>query len=431
MKYKNTIQKDYENLIPTIKYLALAAQFLSGSTAAFGIYVVIIQKIPISVKAVSVMITLVLTFIIIGSFEGGIRKLFPYWVRQILSWCLNDNQENKKQKSIRLVLFSMLCILLMPLVIGTSISSWNASPDLISFTSAKPEVQDLNCINENLEDKSNQLLEQFNKDLKQDSILFRLNSEALKTSWNAKIEAQEIQRIKYLNLSAKGHEWAAGSAAKIKNKVIPELKTKKAEALQALHTKRVTKLDSLRMHKSTTLLLQQQSKNNLLQDAKEHNDLLLQEANQSLSKWGQFLAVLAIVSTFFTLFCFTFIEAYKAAAIHLPAHKPNPHKASTTKLDANVDTPVLAENLVAHGTLPFEVTHKITKNMDFVSIDKLIKRTRMQWQRSLDTNKEREHRATNRKKAEENIEFLRSIGISVSIDESDNKKLVISRKEIA
>ena len=86
---------------------------------------------------------------------------------------------------------------------------------------------------------------------------------------------------------------------------------------------------------------------------------------------------------------------------------------------------------MAHGTQPFEVTHKLTTNMDFVSIDKLIKRTRMQWQRSLDTSKELEHRTNNRQKAEENITFLRSIGISVSTDATDDSKLIISKREIA
>lgn len=166
--------------------------------------------------------------------------------------------------------------------------------------------------------------------MQQDSILFINHLQSLEDSWDAKINAQEIQRTKYLNLSTRGHQWAAGSAAKIKNKVIPNLKTEKAAALQDLHTARIAKLDSLRVYKSTTLLLQQQSKNSLLKDAKEQNDLLLLETSNSLSKWGKFLAILAIISTFFTLFCFTFIEAYKAGIINVLTQDPKP-KTQTTK----------------------------------------------------------------------------------------------------
>lgn len=85
---------------------------------------------------------------------------------------------------------------------------------------------------------------------------------------------------------------------------------------------------------------------------------------------------------------------------------------------------------MAHTTQPFEVAHN-KKELDFVSIDKLIKRTRMQWQRSLDNSKEAAHRENNRRKAEENIAFLESIGVGVSVDDSDETKLVIRKKEIA
>lgn len=430
MQHKNTLQKDYEQLIPTVERLSLAAQFISGSTAAFGIYAVIIQKMPISIKAIAVLITVALTIIIIGSFEGGIRKLFPYWVRQILNWCLDANKETKRQKSIRVVLFSMLCILLMPLVIGTSISSWNASPDLVAFSSPKPKVQDLSFINAQLDSSANQLINQFENDLQQDSILFINHLQALKGSWDAKIEEKEIQRKKYLNLHAKGHQWAAGSAAKMKDKIIPALKAQMAAELQDLHATRIAKLDSLRIYKSSSLLLQQQAKHSLLTDAKVQNDLLINELKSSLSKWGKFLAILAIVSTFFTLFCFTFIEAYKAGIISKPAHQP---KVSThkSKRVLKKELPFKEESLVAHDTQPFEVSHKKTAEIDFVSIDKLIKRTRMQWQRSLDTSKEMTHRENNRQKAEENIIFLRSIGIEVSVDSFNNSKLIINKKEIA
>lgn len=43
----------------------------------------------------------------------------------------------------------------------------------------------------------------------------------------AKIETQKVQRAKYLYLFTNGHQWATGSAAKIKHKVIPYLKTKR------------------------------------------------------------------------------------------------------------------------------------------------------------------------------------------------------------
>lgn len=430
MKPKNTLQKDYEALIPTIKRLSLAAQFISGSTAAFGIYAVIIQKMPISIKAIAVLATLVLTVIIIGSFEGRIRKLFPYWVRQILNWCFNENKETQRQKSIRVVLFSMLCILLMPLVIGTSISSWNASPDLIAFSSPKPNVQNLDVLNASLDKNAKRLLTEYEKDLQRDSILFINQLAAEKAKWDAELNALALQRTKYLSLFTKGHQWAAGSAAKLKNKVIPELRTKKAAALQNLYAARNAKLDSLRIYKSSTLLLEQQSKNKLLADAKIQNDLLINESKTSFSKWGKFLAVLAIVSTFFTLFCFTFIEAYKAGILSTPAHQPNgsTHKRKQTHTK---ELPFKDKSLVAHNTQPFEVTHKTTKELDFVSIDKLIKRTRMQWQRSLDTSKEIKHRNNNRLKAEENITFLRSIGIEVYVDSLDESKLIIKKKEIA
>lgn len=200
--------------------------------------------------------------------------------------------------------------------------------------------------------------------------------------------------------------------------------------LQELHTARTARLDSLRIYKSSTLLIQQQSKQQLLINAKEQNDLLIQSANSSQSKWGKFVAILAIVSTFFTLFCFTFIEAYKAGIINKPTRQP---KGSTHKFKRlpKKELPFKKESYVAHGTQPFEVTHKNSKEMDFVSIDKLIKRTRMQWQRSLDTSKEMTHRENNRRKAKENIEFLKSIGIEVSVDELDERKLIIKKKEIA
>jgi len=411
MHSKNTIQKDYGKLIPTIKNLSLAAQFISGSTAAFGIYAVVIQKMPFSIKAIAVLITLVLTTIIISSFEGGIRKLYPYWVRQILSWSLNGTTESKRQKSVRVILFSML---------------------LIAFSSPKPKVQDLTQLDANLNQNTTLLIEQYEKDKQQDSILFINQLTALKGSWDAKIKAQEVQRKKYLDLYVKGHQWAAGSAAKIKNKIIPDLLAQKAVALQQLHTTRTIKLDSLQKYKATTLLTAQKSKNRLLSDSKKRNDLLRQKADSNIYKWGHFLAILAIISTFFTLFCFTFIEAYKAGIIHPKAHTPPDLKTHKSIKAHTAKLPFKERNHVAHSTQqPLTVTHKHTKQLDFVSIDKLIKRTRMQWKRSLDTNKDETHRTTNRQKAVENIAFLKSLGISVQTDKLDETKLIINKKEIA
>ncbi len=431
MDSKNTLQKDYGNLIPTIKNLSLAAQFISGSTAAFGIYAVVIQKMPFSIKAIAVIITLILTTIIIGSFEGGIRKLYPYWVRQILNWSLNGTAESKRQKSVRVILFSMLCILLLPLVLGTTISSWQSSPDLIAFSSPKPKVQDLTQLNASLNENTILLIEQYQKDIQQDSILFINHLRALKGSWDAKIKAQEVQRKKYLDLFAKGHQWAAGSAAKIKNRIIPDLVAQKAVALQQLHTIRTNKLDSLQKYKATTLLTAQQSKNRILTDSKKKNDLLFQKADSNIYKWGHFLAVLALISTFFTLFCFTFIEAYKAGIINPKAHTPPKLNTNKSIKGHTSKLPFKERNYVAHSTQPLTVTHKHTQQVDFVSIDKLIKRTRMQWQRSLDAEKDETHRTTNRQKAVENIAFLKSLGVSVQTDQLDETKLIISKKEIA
>jgi len=160
-----------------------------------------------------------------------------------------------------------------------------------------------------------------------------------------------------------------------------------------------------------------------------NNDVLIQESNNSLNKWGEFLAILAIVATFFTLFCFTFIEAYAAGIISASTHRPKNGTQNSTKSSLK-HTPSVGESLVAHSTQPLAVTHKNSKELDFVSIDKLIKRTRMQWQRSKDGNTE-ESRVGNLKKAKENIAFLKSIGIEVEIDKEQPTKLVIKKREIA
>ena len=86
---------------------------------------------------------------------------------------------------------------------------------------------------------------------------------------------------------------------------------------------------------------------------------------------------------------------------------------------------------MAHSPQPLSITHKHTQQLDFVSIDKLIKRTRMQWKRSLDSTKDETHRNTNHQKAVENIAFLQSLGVSVQTDKLDETKLIINKKEIA
>ena len=104
-------------------------------------------------------------------------------------------------------------------------------------------------LNANLNQNTTLLIEQYQKDIQQDSLLFINHLRTLKGSWNAKIKAKDVQRKKYLGLSAKGHEWAAGSAAKIKNKIIPDLLAQKAVALQQF-----TFINrSYRMHRSTAM----------------------------------------------------------------------------------------------------------------------------------------------------------------------------------
>ena len=93
--------------------------------------------------------------------------------------------------------------------------------------------------------------------------------------------------------------------------------------------------------------------------------------------------------------------------------------------------PFKGKNYVAqHNPQPLSITHKHTQQLDFVSIDKLIKRTRMQWKRSHDTTKDETHRITNRQKAVENIAFLQSLGVSVQVDKLDEAKLIIYKREI-
>lgn len=435
MNYKTKLQKDYEELIPTIKWLSIAAQFISGATASFGIYVVILQKIPIPIKVLAILVTLLLTIIIIGSFEGGIRKIYPFWIRQLLRWLFERGEEGKKQKSLRIVLFSMLCILLIPLVLGTTIASWKASPDLVAFGTPPPQLVNMEAVNSNMDNSNAQVFAGLENGILRDSINFQRRIEAEKDKWNAKIEAQAIQHRKYKKLYENGQQWAGGSAAKIKNQIIPKLKSKRETAIQQLYSGYSERLDSLQKAKAQILILHQQNKSQILNSTKASNDLEQQKQNSSIEKWSGFLALLAILATLFTLFCFTFIEAFKIGSADTNDKSqltffPNINGQEIGKTPSvnghnhnNNDVP---QNTPKNGVpVPSKHVHQI----DFVSLDKLIKRTRQQWKRGNDEMKSTESRATNKRKAEENIEFLRSIGVGVRV--LDENRLEIERKEIA
>lgn len=435
MQHKTQLQADYEGLIPTIQRLSLAAQFISGSTAAVGIFIVILEKMPITIKLLAIALAVVLTIIIIGSFEGGIRTIFPYWIRQILNWSFGETEEERKPRSIRVILFTMISILLLPLILGTTLSSWKASPDLVDYTSTAPNTKDLETLANNLDNNALQFAQQFNQDLARDSTLFTQKINAEQAKWQAKIEAQEIQRKKYLRLYEQGHSWAGGSAAKIKNKIIPNLKISMQEALNEIQLQRSEALNKLRGLKSTTLLREQQSKLNILSTTQLQNDSLLLIEKEKRQKWGNFLALLAIIATFFTLFCFVFIEAYFAGILPQLDSFTSPDDETQNVIDINRSkTQTQAETLVPQGVSQ-NSTHNLAelRDTDFnlVFIDKLIKRTRMQWKRSQDESKSLESRTTNRKKAEENMVFLKSIGIEVEIDQVIPAKLNVKKKSLA
>jgi hypothetical protein len=428
MNNKSKLQLDYEGLIPTIKKLSLAAQFISGSTAAFGIYIVILQKLPITVKFVAILITLLLTIIIIGSFEGGIRKIFPYWVRQIFHWLFDKSKEDSKPKSVRVVLFTMLCILLVPLVLGTTVASWKASPDLVEFSAPTPLVADLNIISQELDGKTTDILNQFEKDIQREKEAFTAYISAEKSTWQAKIDAKKAERKKYLRLDKTKHTWAPGSAALIQNKTIPNLKTDMEMAIQKLHAQQVVKLDSIQAIKNNLLISRQQDQSKILTSTQNQNATTIHKAQSNVNKWGEFLAVLAIIATFFTLFCFTFIEAYKAGIYKDTVQKPRPNGVQVNGAPVHKPIPAKSHVEVAPNThnkpMPPTVnTQKI--NHEFVSIDNLIKRTRMQWKRGLDETKTVVSRENNRRKAVENMAFLRSIGVEVDID---GERLIVHQK---
>ena len=458
MQHKTKLQRDYENLIPTIQRLSLAAQFVSGVTGAFGIYVVIYEKLPITIKLIAIAVTAILTLIIIGSFEGGIRKLYPFWIRQILNWFFDSEVEDKKPKSIRVVLFVMLFIMLVPLVIGTTISSWKASPDLVAFTSPPPQLADLKNVSLELNSSTQQVLGHIEKDIFRDSILFQKKISAETNKWNTKIEAQKSLRKSFLRKHNRGHVWAKSHADKIYNKVIPNLKSSKGDALLAIQNDWNRSVDSLRNFKSTTLLQEQSNKEKIIQSTLISNNSALQNSKINIEKWGGFLAVLAIIATFFTMFCLSFIEAYKAGILPkgigvIPPVTPHTPKRKwefwkNNSIDTNVDsspsvTPLSvshtqAETFVPQGIQPekpshtnVDTQHQHTQNYEMVSIDNLIKRTRQQYARSKDTTRPAETIENNRRKAEKNIDFLRSIGVKVEVDLENERRLIIDRREIA
>lgn len=454
MAYKTKLQRDYENLIPTIQRLSLAAQFVSGVTGAFGIYVVIYEKLPITIKLIAITITAILTLIIIGSFEGGIRKLYPFWIRQILNWFFDSEVEDKKPKSIRVVLFVMLFIMLVPLVIGTTISSWKASPDLVAFTSPTPTLVDLKNVSLELNSSTQQILQQFEKDIKRDSIRFQKELAAEKSKWITKIKEQKIKRKSFLRKHDNGHIWAKSHADKIRDKVIPNLNSLMQSSLLDIQKEWSQTMDSLQSIKGNILLLEQKNKNQVVNSTLASNKNAIQNSKINIEKWGGFLAVLAIISTFFTMFCLSFIEAYKAGILPSgvgisPPLNPNTPKQKWEfwKNNSFDTTQELKDSSISHSQSPTQAETfvpqktqltkssatqlKHTNNYEMVSIDNLIKRTRQQYARSKDTTRPDETRENNRRKAEKNIEFLKSIGVKVEFDLENEKRLIIDRREIA
>lgn len=434
-KLNNHLQRDYEGLIPTIKILSLAAQFISGTTGAFGIFVVVLEKLPIEIKVLAIAITITLTLIIIGAFEGGIRKLYPYWIRQILNWCFDTREEDSKPKRIRVLLFVMICVMLVPLVLGTTISSWKASPDLVSLNTPLPQLQDLGVVSEQLDSSSLQIIQSIDTEMERKESLFHEQVDTENERWQAKMKEQEVKQRHYLKLAEEGYQWANGSAYHIKTNALPSLKSKQKTALHTLQQSKVAAIDSLQTLKRSILLQAQTNKSTILESAQTVNDLNIQSRKTNIQKWGDFLAVLAIISTFFTLFCLSFIEAYKAGVLS------NVSKIMDFTLNENEDTQAYQHNItmpkrmhvtpsVSSNSSKTQVVTSNTHNLSIVSIDKIIKRTRMQWQRSLDTNKTLVSRENNRQKAESNIAFLESLGIRIEVDGADKSRLVVDKREI-
>ncbi|MFK8004996.1 MAG: hypothetical protein AB8H03_01435, partial [Saprospiraceae bacterium] len=419
---------------------------------------VIYEKLPITIKLIAIAVTAILTLIIIGSFEGGIRKLYPFWIRQILNWFFDSEPEDKKPKSIRVVLFVMLFIMLVPLVIGTTISSWKASPDLVAFTSAPPTVVDLKKVSLELNSSTQQILQEFEKDMNRDSIIFQKKLVAEKSKWIAKINEQKAKRKSFLRKHDRGHIWAKSHADKIKDKVIPNLNSLMQSSLLDIQNEWNQSLDSLRTTKKTTLLNEQKNKNQVMKSTLASNNNAIQNSKINIEKWGGFLAVLAIIATFFTMFCLSFIEAYKAGILPsgigiIPPITPQTPKRKWEFWKNNY--PDTTQDLIASSP-PLSVSHTQaetfvpqkkqsnqtsdtqsntqlhhTQNYEMVSIDNLIKRTRQQYARSKDTTRPTETIENNRRKAEKNINFLRSIGVKVEFDLENEKKLIIDRREIA
>lgn len=158
------------------------------------------------------------------------------------------------------------------------------------------------------------------------------------------------------------------------------------------------------------------------------------------------------------MFCLSFIEAYKAGILprgigvtppvtpHSPKRKWEFWKNNS--LDTNVNlspsvTPLSVSHTQTETFVPqriqpkkrthtnVDTQHQRTQNYEMVSIDNLIKRTRQQYARSKDKTRPAETIENNRRKAEKNIEFLRSIGVKVEVDLENERRLIIDRKEIA
>jgi hypothetical protein len=318
-------------------------------------------------------------------------------------------------------------------------------------------LKDVQSVATELDKQNLQLLKQLDGDVRRDSLSFAAQVAAEQAQWQAKINVQEAERKRYLGLYQNGHTWAKTYADNIQGKSIPKLKADMQAAIQVLHTQNSKRLDELNGLKRKTFSAQLATKTNIVSSTQAENASTLSKTEMGVQKWGGFLAVLAIVSTFFTLFCLSFIEAYEAGILPegkgvTPPPSTRKKRAAPNWFSSNGHTqrqtqnshsntqnrrttaPQATASVVAQDT-PSEATHKDTASththsVDYVSMDKLIKRTRQQFKRSREVHKSPESRATNRQKAEENIELLRSLGVRVEEDKRDRGKLVVIRKEV-
>lgn len=85
--------------------------------------------------------------------------------------------------------------MLVPLVIGTTISSWKASPDLVAFTSTPPQIADLKNVSLELNSSTQQVLGQIEKDILRDSILFQKKILAEKINRMLKLKSKKSYEI--------------------------------------------------------------------------------------------------------------------------------------------------------------------------------------------------------------------------------------------